>query len=371
MEPLKCNKCGRACKNAGGLASHMKRCGEAKNVDVKNIDDAKNADGAEGGKNEPVYKKESIPKPLRAAVWRNQFESMDGQCYCCYGKISFDTQWECGHIVSERDGGSTQADNLRPVCVNCNRSMGTTNMHEFMKKHNMPGLAKIPTPADDKLVRDFGNVYSKLCEVVKTSNINIVKRLINYLLNATPIDYKIKNDIFDIALMSSGDPKWMGILKNTIHGDDTMRGYTIKLTDYLNRVMSNEHIPWDLYKEEKEPVKTVNTSMRDTTTMARLAFAPPPQKYVSPTTLFNEMSFRYAQIMRFVCVIEKNETKMQFLNKGLEDAGGNIQFTLDMDERVIKRIEARSKESESVNVSYVGKFITYYDFLHKLCFGLI
>ena len=32
--------------------------------------------------------------------------------------------WECGHIISEFHGGTTEPDNLRPICKNCNSSMG-------------------------------------------------------------------------------------------------------------------------------------------------------------------------------------------------------------------------------------------------------
>ncbi|MDE2095886.1 MAG: HNH endonuclease [Patescibacteria group bacterium] len=39
--------------------------------------------------------------------------------------------WECGHIVSVKNGGSDAVDNLRPVCKKCNGSMGEENMFEF------------------------------------------------------------------------------------------------------------------------------------------------------------------------------------------------------------------------------------------------
>ena len=50
------------------------------------------------------------------------------------GHISF-VNFDCGHIKSERFGGSNTLDNLKPICRLCNNSMGTTNMNEFMKEY--------------------------------------------------------------------------------------------------------------------------------------------------------------------------------------------------------------------------------------------
>ena len=46
--------------------------------------------------------------------------------------------FECGHVVSEKNGGKPTIDNLRPICSFCNKSVGTMNMEEFKKKYNIP-----------------------------------------------------------------------------------------------------------------------------------------------------------------------------------------------------------------------------------------
>ena len=43
--------------------------------------------------------------------------------------------FSCGHVISESKGGDICIDNLRPVCVKCNSSMGTMNMDEFVKRY--------------------------------------------------------------------------------------------------------------------------------------------------------------------------------------------------------------------------------------------
>jgi len=41
--------------------------------------------------------------------------------------------FNCGHIIAEVNGGELIVSNLKPFCQNCNSSMGTKNMDEFMK----------------------------------------------------------------------------------------------------------------------------------------------------------------------------------------------------------------------------------------------
>ena len=41
--------------------------------------------------------------------------------------------FNCGHIIAEANGGKVIVSNLKPICQNCNSSMGTKNMDDFMK----------------------------------------------------------------------------------------------------------------------------------------------------------------------------------------------------------------------------------------------
>lgn len=82
----------------------------------------------------------SVPSALREKVWRkhNTFKvdgeyrcSMDGRCFCCNSAITYSNH-QSGHIISDRHGGKTSVDNLRPVCGSCNKNMGSANMYEYM-----------------------------------------------------------------------------------------------------------------------------------------------------------------------------------------------------------------------------------------------
>ena len=82
------------------------------------------------------YKKKKIPKVKRRKVWGAQHGSniMTGKCYCCNQPIDYDN-FECGHIIAEKNGGTQELDNLKPICSSCNKSMGTQNLEEFKSQH--------------------------------------------------------------------------------------------------------------------------------------------------------------------------------------------------------------------------------------------
>lgn len=107
------------------------------NIDDKPIEFIDDKSDDELDKYQP-YIKEKIPKCVRNSVWRLYFKNkITGLCQCCkIEKISY-ASFHSGHIKSEKLGGSTSLENLRPVCMMCNLSMGQMDMNEFIKKYNM------------------------------------------------------------------------------------------------------------------------------------------------------------------------------------------------------------------------------------------
>ena len=104
----------------------------------------------------------SIPNKVRNQVWRNHTGgSMDGTCYCCRKPIKLDNnginedntikqgdidyRWECGHILSYRNGGMDAPINLRPLCFSCNRSMSHKHMILYMIENKTKGLKHAST----------------------------------------------------------------------------------------------------------------------------------------------------------------------------------------------------------------------------------
>lgn len=80
-------------------------------------------------------KKKNIPKAMKRLVWDTYIGETIGmtKCLCCQHADIRQIEFHCGHVVAEANGGTTTVDNLRPICAQCNLSMGKTDMNEFMK----------------------------------------------------------------------------------------------------------------------------------------------------------------------------------------------------------------------------------------------
>jgi hypothetical protein len=92
-------------------------------------------------KQETDKKRKSIPQKLRFAVWNKYFnKKTEGNCLCCKYMVISIENFDCGHVVSHKDGGSIHIDNLRPICRACNLSMGTTNMDDFIVEYGFNNI---------------------------------------------------------------------------------------------------------------------------------------------------------------------------------------------------------------------------------------
>jgi hypothetical protein len=84
-------------------------------------------------------KKQTIPLTLKRNVWDKHIGENIGKnlCLCCNLTDITQMNFSCGHIISEHNGGELKLDNLKPICVSCNSSMGTKNMDEFMLEYGL------------------------------------------------------------------------------------------------------------------------------------------------------------------------------------------------------------------------------------------
>jgi hypothetical protein len=91
--------------------------------------------GRTASKKKETTKKRTIPLTLKRNVWNKHIGEDIGKVLCLCCKLTHITQmnFSCGHIISEFHGGELKLNNLKPICVSCNSSMGTKNMDEFME----------------------------------------------------------------------------------------------------------------------------------------------------------------------------------------------------------------------------------------------
>jgi 5-methylcytosine-specific restriction endonuclease McrA len=83
------------------------------------------------------YKKKAIPKTVKKATWDRWIGKDVGvtKCLCCEHQEIRQFEFHCGHVVAESKGGKTTVDNMRPICAQCNLSMGSMDMNEFKKMY--------------------------------------------------------------------------------------------------------------------------------------------------------------------------------------------------------------------------------------------
>ena len=62
-------------------------------------------------------------------------DTRKGNCKCCQLTTIDITRFDAGHIISEKNGGGTDIDNIIPLCNQCNLSMSSTNIAEYMQYH--------------------------------------------------------------------------------------------------------------------------------------------------------------------------------------------------------------------------------------------
>ena len=95
-------------------------------------------------------KKVTIPKAIKQLVWNTYIGEQNGagKCQCCQRTNITQMSFQCGHIISEFNGGKVTIDNLKPICPLCNSSMGTKNMNDFITEHGLDKIVK-PLQNDD------------------------------------------------------------------------------------------------------------------------------------------------------------------------------------------------------------------------------
>lgn len=79
-------------------------------------------------------KSDKNPSALRHEVWKKYVSEIyrKGKCFCCRSSDIEESNFECGHVISRKNDGSFSLENLRPICSQCNKSMGAQNMDEFI-----------------------------------------------------------------------------------------------------------------------------------------------------------------------------------------------------------------------------------------------
>ena len=114
-------------------------------------------------KDEIKKTRKTIPKSLKNIVWDKHIGKEKGLGECDVCKCQIDSKnFDCGHIISVKNGGETNETNLLPICATCNKSMGIENLNEFKGKYFKGKQSK--TVKYENLVHEY------ISTIVKTSD---------------------------------------------------------------------------------------------------------------------------------------------------------------------------------------------------------
>lgn len=82
---------------------------------------------------------------------------------------------EYEHVIPKSSGGSYTINNIRQVCINCNRGkngMKNTNMYNYIMNNNLPGTKNIMIENIKSMVNNQSDVISNNQPNYK-SNLNL------------------------------------------------------------------------------------------------------------------------------------------------------------------------------------------------------
>jgi hypothetical protein len=83
-----------------------------------------------------IYQKRS--NTTRLHVWLAYFgPTYTEKCFCCHkNTLKYFDSWHKAHFVARSKGGSDQTSNLRPVCAQCNLTMGSLSIESFQSQNH-------------------------------------------------------------------------------------------------------------------------------------------------------------------------------------------------------------------------------------------
>ena len=123
--------------------------------------------------------RKTIPKSLKNIVWDKHIGKEKGLGECDVCKCEIDSKkFDCGHIVSVKNGGETNETNLLPICATCNKSMGIENLNEFKQKYFKGNQYK--TVEYENLVHEYISTMVKTSDTFKSVD-EIYKKYTDWL----------------------------------------------------------------------------------------------------------------------------------------------------------------------------------------------
>jgi len=82
-------------------------------------------------------KKQHIPNNVKNIVWCHYIGEhiTKHRCFCCKHVVISNTVFDIGYVLSIKNGGTHDINNLKPICFACKYSIGTENMIDYIMQN--------------------------------------------------------------------------------------------------------------------------------------------------------------------------------------------------------------------------------------------
>lgn len=145
--------------------------------------------------------KQPIPKTIKYSLWTNYIGNIfEAYCPTGCGNIINANNFEAGHVISEKNGGSATFDNLRPICNVCNKGMSIYNMKEWLAESKLPyNKDTINGKIIDKpIIKDNSITILSILQKLDNTIINSINKELfsNWFSNKSKIITDITKDDF-------------------------------------------------------------------------------------------------------------------------------------------------------------------------------
>ncbi len=276
--------------------------------------------------------KTSVPKSIRNSLWKKYMgTSINGLCTCCNTEQISVGNFECGHIESSKNGGLTIIDNLRPICGLCNKSMGTQNMNNFMKKYEL-----------EKLDNTKDNYYNDLLKIIVTENDEEICKIGNILFNIDNSEtmFELWNKIKKKSITYEQMKELWNNFKFTSSTLCIIKD-TAKKNNYI------EYTKWYDKYDKKENIKLINE-------LSEANVAIYFKKCINNNFLYKNREWYVIEKNNLWKRLTKNENSRLFnvINTTMKEKMTELKNNVDLENEILKKIPNASKKTGS------SKFVT-------------
>lgn len=209
------------------------------------------------------YRKTSIPKKLREAVWDKYIGDDIGKTKCplCYLtdiKQGGANSWHCAHVLAEINGGQLTIENLRVICPGCNTSMGSRDLLEFASYFGKEAIERLKLDIKNEQKVVPLNMESCITESKQCIKRHKFRLVINEM-------YEISEEDLAVQIIAVADENFknnstvdnfrMNLL--SLFTYDIERNFLIELVNLYDRIDSGNCTKVNLNKVKKDSLKVM------------------------------------------------------------------------------------------------------------------